>query len=83
MNILSEGTVTVGEIIAFILFVNMLFRPLRAIADRFNVLQMGIVAAARVFEVIELPNQVVFNNSSVSNKRIPVTLFLIFFLSIT
>tara|TARA_A100000164_G_scaffold361198_1_gene375696 strand:- start:390 stop:1121 length:732 start_codon:yes stop_codon:yes gene_type:complete len=71
LNILSEGTVTVGEIIAFILFVNMLFRPLRAIADRFNVLQMGVIAAARVFEVIELPNQVIFNNSSSSPKRIP------------
>ncbi len=46
-----NSTVTVGEIIAFILFINMLFRPLRGIADRFNILQMGMVAAHRVFEI--------------------------------
>ena len=48
-----NSTVTVGEIIAFILFINMLFRPLRGIADRFNILQMGMVAAHRVFEITE------------------------------
>jgi len=64
LNIIYGGTVTVGEIIAFILFINMLFRPLRAIADRFNVLQMGVVAAARVFDVIEEPDQSVNSNIS-------------------
>jgi len=48
-----HSTVTIGEIIAFILFINMLFRPLRGIADRFNILQMGVVAAGRVFEIME------------------------------
>jgi len=48
-----NATVTVGEIIAFILFINMLFRPLRGIADRFNILQMGAVAASRVFDIID------------------------------
>ena len=52
-NIVSGGTITIGEIVAFILFINMLFRPLRAIADRFNVLQMGVVAASRVFDILE------------------------------
>ncbi len=70
LNVIYEGTVTVGEIIAFILFINMLFRPLRAIADRFNVLQMGIVAAARVFDVIEEPDQSIENNTSYANDKL-------------
>ena len=45
--------VTIGQIVAFILFINMLFRPLRGIADRFNILQMGVVAANRVFVILE------------------------------
>ncbi|MBF25605.1 MAG: hypothetical protein CMP49_03700 [Flavobacteriales bacterium] len=53
INLVSNGEVTIGEMIAFILFINMLFRPLRGIADRFNVLQMGLVAASRVFQLLE------------------------------
>lgn len=45
--------VTQGIIIAFILYINLLFRPLRMLADKFNTLQMGIVAAGRVFEVMD------------------------------
>ena len=41
--------VTLGELIAFILYIHMLFRPIRQLADRFNVLQMGMVASERVF----------------------------------
>lgn len=42
-----------GVIISFIMYLNLLFRPLRVIADKFNVLQMGIVASERVFKVLE------------------------------
>jgi ATP-binding cassette, subfamily B, multidrug efflux pump len=42
-----------GTVIAFILCLNLLFRPLRVIADKFNVLQMGIVASERVFKVLD------------------------------
>jgi ATP-binding cassette subfamily B multidrug efflux pump len=42
-----------GEIVAFILYLNLLFRPLRLIADKFNVLQMGMVASERVFRVMD------------------------------
>lgn len=45
--------VTVGTIIAFIELTNMLFRPLRQIADKFNSLQMGMVAANRVFTILD------------------------------
>ena len=42
-----------GKIIAFYLYLNLLFRPLRVIADKFNVLQMGMVASERVFRVLD------------------------------
>jgi ATP-binding cassette subfamily B protein len=42
-----------GVIISFIMYLNLLFRPLRVIADKFNVLQMGMVASERVFKVLE------------------------------
>lgn len=48
--------VSPGVIVSFILYLNLLFRPLRMLADKFNVLQMGIVAADRVYEVLDHPN---------------------------
>jgi ATP-binding cassette, subfamily B, multidrug efflux pump len=45
-----------GTIISFILCLNLLFRPLRVIADKFNVLQMGIIASERVFKVMDNPD---------------------------
>jgi ATP-binding cassette subfamily B multidrug efflux pump len=42
-----------GDIVSFILLLNLLFRPLRVIADKFNVLQMGVIAAERVFKVLD------------------------------
>ncbi|MFM7720009.1 MAG: ABC transporter ATP-binding protein [Sediminibacterium sp.] len=42
-----------GMLVAFILFLNQIFRPLRMIADKFNVLQMGMVAAERVFKTLD------------------------------
>ena len=49
-----DGVVNnVGDVFAFIMWTQMLFRPLRQIADKFNQLQMGIVAGERVFNVID------------------------------
>lgn len=45
--------VTQGTIIAFIMYLNLLFRPLRMLADKFNTLQMGMVAGERVFTVLD------------------------------
>ena len=45
-----------GTVISFILCLNLLFRPLRVIADKFNVLQMGIIASERVFKVLDNPD---------------------------
>ncbi|MCU0322226.1 MAG: ABC transporter ATP-binding protein/permease [Chitinophagaceae bacterium] len=46
-----------GLLIAFILYLNQIFRPLRVIADKFNVLQMGMIAAERVFKVLDNPDE--------------------------
>lgn len=45
--------VTAGVVIAFVMYLNLLFRPLRMLADKFNVLQMGMVAGERVFTVLD------------------------------
>lgn len=49
-------SVDAGVIISFIMYLNLLFRPLRVIADKFNTLQMGIVAGERIFRVLENPD---------------------------
>ena len=49
--------VTLGELIAFILYIHMLFRPIRQLADRFNVLQMGMVVE-RVFKVLDTDDSI-------------------------
>jgi ATP-binding cassette subfamily B multidrug efflux pump len=45
-----------GEIVSFFLYLNLLFRPLRVMADKSNVLQMGMVASERVFRVLDNPD---------------------------
>ncbi|MCS6991371.1 MAG: ABC transporter ATP-binding protein/permease [Chitinophagales bacterium] len=49
---------TPGTIISFILFLNLMFRPIRMLADKFNTLQMGMVAAQRVFTLLDEKSQV-------------------------
>lgn len=49
----GDENVQVGWIISFALYLNLIFRPLRMIADKFNVLQMGMIAAERVFKVLD------------------------------
>jgi len=45
--------VSPGTITAFILYINMVFRPIRELADKFNTLQMGMVGADRIFKVLD------------------------------
>lgn len=52
-DITDPQTQNLGNIFAFILLIEMLFRPLRQIADKFNTLQMGMVAAGRVFKILD------------------------------
>lgn len=63
-NILTENTITPGEIIAFILFIHMMFRPIRQLADRFNVLQMGIVGSERVFKILDTEEKINNNGTT-------------------
>lgn len=53
-----RDAVSVGTIIAFILYVNQFFRPIRLLADKFNSLQMGVVASERVFKLLDIDEQI-------------------------
>ncbi|TAG14453.1 MAG: ABC transporter ATP-binding protein, partial [Sphingobacteriia bacterium] len=50
---IADRSLDAGILVAFILYLNQIFRPLRVIADKFNVLQMGMIAAERVFKVLD------------------------------
>ncbi len=51
---LIKGVVTnIGDLIAFIMYINMFFRPIRLIADRFNTLQMGIISTSRIAKLLD------------------------------
>lgn len=47
-NVISPGVV-----VAFLMYINMIFRPIRELIDKFNTLQMGMVSAERVFDVLD------------------------------
>ena len=55
---IDNQALSLGLVIMFIQLTNMLFRPLRQIADKFNTLQMGMVAAKRVFKVLETDDSI-------------------------
>ncbi|HRD83412.1 MAG: ABC transporter ATP-binding protein [Saprospiraceae bacterium] len=48
-----SNEVTLGALVAFPIYINMLFRPIRMLADKFNTLQMGLVASERVFALLD------------------------------
>ena len=54
----GSTTTTLGDLVSFTMFVPMLFRPLNQIANKFNTLQMGMVAADRVFQVLDTESQI-------------------------
>lgn len=53
-----KDTFTLGSIVSFIMYVNLLFRPIRQLADRFNTLQMGIVSSERVFKILDTTDEI-------------------------
>jgi ATP-binding cassette subfamily B protein len=65
----KPDVVTPGTIAEFILYINMLFRPIRELADKFNTLQMGMVGAERVFKVLDT-DEVTPNNGSAAPKKL-------------
>ena len=62
-NVISGGGVSLGTIFLFIQMSQMLFRPLRQIADKFNTLQMGMVAADRIFKILETESSIENNGA--------------------
>jgi ATP-binding cassette subfamily B multidrug efflux pump len=67
-NVLN-GFTSVGELLAFIMYLNQLFRPIRQLADRFNTLQMGMVSSERVFKILDT-HEVIENNGTESADNI-------------
>jgi len=61
--------VSPGTITAFILYINMVFRPIRELADKFNTLQMGMVGADRIFKVLDTDEKTV-NTGTLAPKNI-------------
>ena len=57
-NVANITTDIAGTIFAFIMLIDLLFRPLRQIADKFNTLQMGMVAANRVFKILDTDSHI-------------------------
>lgn len=53
-----EGQITFGALVAFLLYINMFFRPIRMLADRFNTLQLGMVSAERIFAVLDTEDRI-------------------------
>ena len=64
-----QDKVTFGALVAFPLYLNLLFRPIRFMADKFNTLQMGLVAAERVFKLLD-NNEIIPNNGKIVKKKI-------------
>jgi len=59
----GDTNTTIGQLVAFNMYITMLYNPLRQIADKFNVMQMGIVAADRVFEILDTEDNVQDNGT--------------------
>jgi ATP-binding cassette subfamily B protein len=57
-----------GELTAFIMFINLFFRPIRAIADRFNNIQMGIVSAERIFQLVDSEDNIEKSGTIIPQK---------------
>ena len=66
---LFEEEVTLGVLIAFIMYLQLFFRPIRAIADRFNTLQMGVVSSKRIFDLLDR-NEIINSNEKISKMDI-------------
>jgi ATP-binding cassette subfamily B protein len=65
----AQFSVLSGEMAAFILYINMMYRPIRMLADRFNSLQMGMVGCERVFKVLDT-DEVIVDNGTLNTTKI-------------
>ncbi|RMG26195.1 MAG: ABC transporter ATP-binding protein [Bacteroidetes bacterium] len=78
-----SGEITFGMLVAFIMYISMFFRPIRMIADQFNVLQMGMVSAERIFKVLDtkefIPNEGRLKEMEMNGKGISMDLQHVYF----
>ena len=58
---------TFGDLFSYTMFIGMLFNPLRQIADKFNEMQMGMIAANRVFDILDTDNDVQHDGNKIAN----------------
>jgi ATP-binding cassette, subfamily B, multidrug efflux pump len=65
---LEESKITLGKLIAFIMYIQMFFRPIRMIADRYNTLQMGIVSTSRIVNLLDSKDHVEVNGHKLSEN---------------
>ena len=65
----TNEQITKGTLVAFIMYINMFFRPIRLIADRFNTLQMGVVSSKRILDLLD-SKEVIENQGTFDSKPI-------------
>ena len=68
MNNILDNSTSLGELTAFIMMIPMMFRPLNQIANKFNTLLMGMVAAERVFKVIDTDSNINESGNKIANN---------------
>ena len=68
MNNILDNSTSLGELTAFIMMIPMMFRPLNQIANKFNTLLMGMVAAERVFNVLDTDSNITESGSKTANN---------------
>ena len=64
-----QDKVTLGNLVAFIMYISLLFRPIRELADKFNTLQLGMVSSERIFKVFDT-REFISRNGTVNDKKI-------------
>lgn len=64
----AETGITIGKLIAFIMYLQMFFRPIRMIADRYNTLQMGIVSSSRILNLLDTAEDVQKNGTRIAEN---------------
>ncbi|HKK11349.1 MAG TPA: ABC transporter ATP-binding protein, partial [Flavobacteriaceae bacterium] len=68
LMVIAGNSVTIGDLTAYIMYIPMMFRPLNQIANKFNTLQMGMVAADRVFKVMDTTSQIDDNGTLIASQ---------------
>lgn len=68
-RLIFNGVGELGDITAFILYLNILFRPLRMLADKFNTLQMGVVSSDRIFKILDT-HEIIADTGTLQPERL-------------